>query len=162
MTVVGGCDHPAGRRDTLPVVRRVLTPGWLVLHVLAVLAVAVMLWLAGWQLVRGMDGNSISWGYALQWPVFAGFAVFVWIREVRRTVRPEATDVDTSPNAPSPESADAPYTGQPQFRRPVITRRVPAHTAPAVEEDDPEVAAYNRYLAWLNANPGARPGDFPG
>ena len=44
------------------------------------------------------------------------------------------------------------------IRRPV---RV---TVPAGENEktDPELAAYNDYLAWLAAHPAARPGDYPG
>ena len=30
------------------------------------------------------------------------------------------------------------------------------------DSDDPQLAAYNRYLAWLNANPHANPADYPG
>ena len=32
----------------------------------------------------------------------------------------------------------------------------------SAEDEDPELAAYNRYLAWLNAHPGASPRDYPG
>jgi hypothetical protein len=40
--------------------------------------------------------------------------------------------------------------------------RVPARPRAAADEDDPELAAYNDYLAWLATHPGARPGDYPG
>lgn len=123
--------------------RRLLTPGWLACHALLVAAVVTMLWLAGWQWSRATGGNALSWGYALQWPTFAGFAVFVWAREVRRVLR----------KAPPPAPA-------PQERRPVVTRPPDDHWRRAPE--DGELAAYNRYLAWLSANPGARPVDYPG
>jgi hypothetical protein len=32
--------------------------------------------------------------------------------------------------------------------------------APAAAEDDAQTRAYNQYLAWLNAHPDARPGDY--
>ena len=49
---------------------------------------------------------------------------------------------------------DAPVT----VRRPV---RVPVKLV-AAAEDDPELVAYNDYLSWLAAHPGARPSDYPG
>jgi hypothetical protein len=44
-------------------------------------------------------------------------------------------------------------------RRPV---RVPVVSAAPADDDDPELAAYNDYLGWLAAHPGARPSDYPG
>jgi DNA-binding transcriptional regulator of glucitol operon len=129
--------------------RRLLTPGWLACHVLAVGLVVGMLAMAGWQLSRATGGNVLSWGYTFQWPVFAGFVAFVWAREVRRVLRSKAA----APAAPPPP---------PPTRRPVVTRH-PARAAARPEDpDDPALAAYNRYLAWLSANPGARPVDYPG
>jgi hypothetical protein len=136
--------------------RRLLTPGWVACHVLMVVLTIGMLGLAGWQLTRATGGNMLSWGYTLQWPVFAGFVVFIWAREVRRTLRREPADA-ALPAPVSPASAPLPAAPAAAARRPVITRRAPTQHA-----DDPELAAYNRYLAWLNANPGARPADFPG
>lgn len=144
--------------------RRLLTPGWLVVHALALLAVVSMLGLAVWQYSRAQGGNAISWGYLFQWPAFAAFAAFVWWREVRRVLRgdpeePEPIRAGTIASA-APASAQTESAPQPVRRRPVVTRR-PA-TVPAGDEDDPQLAAYNEYLAWLSANPGARPSDYPG
>jgi DNA-binding transcriptional regulator of glucitol operon len=125
--------------------RRLLTPRWIAWHVLMVVLVAGMLALAAWQLSRAAGGNMLSWGYTAQWPIFAGFVVFIWAREVRRVWR-------------GPEPAPPPPAITAGARRPVVTRRV-ATPDPA---DDPELTAYNRYLAWLNANPTARPADYPG
>lgn len=124
--------------------RQLLRPGWLACHALLVAAVVTMLWLGWWQLSRATAGNALSWGYALQWPTFAGFAVFVWAREVRRVVsEPRRPELVSEP------------------RRPVITRP-PDDQLHQPDTDDADLAAYNRYLAWLSANPGARPVDYPG
>lgn len=130
--------------------RRLLTPGWLAWHALMVVAVAAMLALGAWQFSRATAGNTLSWGYTLQWPVFAGFTVFIWAREVRRVLRGEAD--------PPPTAAD------PGVRDPVVTRSGASGPAESAydDSDDPELAAYNRYLAWLAAHPGARPVDYPG
>ena len=130
------------------------TPAWIARHVLALVLTAGCLGLGWWQFSRAQSGNAISWGYMFQWPAFAGFVIFLWWREVQLARRkpgaePRATDAPPA----EPRLPGTPVT----VGRPV---RVAVRATP--DADDPELAAYNAYLAWLNANPGARPGDYPG
>lgn len=134
--------------------RRLWTPAWILRHVLTVVLVIGFLGLGWWQISRAASGNALSWAYAFEWPVFAGFVVFIWFREVRHTLAPPPGDPTGDPSQRA--AADPPPAGG--FRRPV--RFQPA-AAPAAD-DDSELAAYNRYLSWLNDNPGARPADYPG
>jgi hypothetical protein len=89
------------------------------------------------DLRQAAHGNALSYGYAVEWPVFAGFVAFVWQREFRR------------------ERGTRPDPVQPPLRS---TR--PARPPGPDDADDPRLAAYNRYLAWLAANPDARPADY--
>ncbi|MEU6077525.1 hypothetical protein [Micromonospora sp. NPDC047074] len=141
--------------------KRLWTPAWIARHVALVVLVSVFLGLGWWQLSRAADGNSISWGYAVEWPIFAGFVVFVWWREVRHALRPPADAAEEAPAAAGTRAADAPAADatRPVVRRPVRAARV---TAPADAGGDADLAAYNHYLQWLNDNPGAKPGDYPG
>lgn len=148
---------------TLDAMRWLWTPAWIARHVAMVVLVVGFLGLGWWQVSRATAGNSISWGYAVEWPVFAGFVVYVWWREVRLARRRTAAAVEPPADpadAPVDEAAPTVTTGsRPAVRRPVRVARVPAGgEAP----DDSDLAAYNDYLSWLNANPGARPGDYPG
>jgi DNA-binding transcriptional regulator of glucitol operon len=112
-------------------VRRVLTPKWLAWHVLAAVLAVACLRLGLWQWHRAhATGSMQSMGYALQWPVFALFGLFFWWRTVRDAIRPRT-------------AAPAPARSRP---RPVSVAPLP----PVTDEDDPELAAYNRYLTELN------------
>ncbi|MFJ6198635.1 hypothetical protein [Micromonospora sp. NPDC092111] len=140
--------------------KRLWTRAWIARHVAMVVLVAGFLALGWWQISRAASGNTLSWAYAVEWPIFAGFVVFVWWREVRHTLRgPEAAGPERA-DPPDGVVAAAPSPGTPAVRRPVRVARVPA--APPAGSDDADLAAYNHYLTWLNANPGARPGDYPG
>jgi hypothetical protein len=130
--------------------RRLLTPAWLVRHGLAAALVVAFLGLGWWQISRAASGNALSWAYAIEWPVFAGFVVFLWWREVRRTLRPDAR----------PRPARKPSSPTAGIRRPVVPARRTEEGRPGYA--DSELAAYNDFLAWLNANPNARPSDYPG
>jgi hypothetical protein len=72
--------------------RAVLRPRWLAWHAFAVLAFAGMMWLGDWQLHRALAGNELSWAYTFEWPLFAIFGVYFWVKSLRDELRlaPEA------------------------------------------------------------------------
>jgi hypothetical protein len=125
------------------------TPAWIARHVAALVLTAGFLGLGWWQYTRAAEGNALSWGYAFQWPVFAAFVVFLWVREVQHERR-----ADRPAEPAPPDDPDAPV----RIGRPVRVAGRPT----AADPEDPEVAAYNEYLAWMAAHPGAAPGDYPG
>jgi DNA-binding transcriptional regulator of glucitol operon len=125
------------------------TPAWLIRHTVAAVLVLGFLGLGWWQIGRAASGNLLSYAYAVEWPVFAGFVVFVWWKEVRRAQAARAA----SPGHSGTTSPDA--------EAPPLRSSRPARSGPGYDDgDDPQLAAYNRYLAWLSANPTARPADY--
>ncbi|MCW2136333.1 hypothetical protein [Actinoplanes cyaneus] len=133
------------------------TPAWVARHLLALVLTAGCLGLGWWQFSRATGGNSLSWGYMFEWPVFAGFVVFIWIREIqlfRRRSAPGADESGQEPVAEPVRDPQAPVT----LGRPVRVAAAPA--AAGSTGTDPELDAYNDYLAWLAEHPGARPADY--
>lgn len=115
--------------------RVLFRPKWLAWHAFALVATYVMLRLGLWQWHRAHATHSAqNMGYALQWPAFAIFGLVVWWRVCRDAVRPpeeKTAEPDAKPvRRPAPEPAAA--------------------VVPVTDEEDPELAAYNRYLARLN------------
>jgi DNA-binding transcriptional regulator of glucitol operon len=137
---------------TLETVRRfLLSPRWLLGHVLVIAAAVAFLWLGRWQWDRAhaADGGAQNVGYALQWPLFALFVIFGWWRVLRLEAGKLAGGKLVAGSAPelaaAPDTPAAPV--DPSRRRTVVRRYQP----PAVDEDaDPELAAYNRHLAELH------------
>jgi DNA-binding transcriptional regulator of glucitol operon len=115
--------------------------------------VTAFLALGWWQIGRARGGNALSFGYAFEWPLFAGFVVFVWVKEIRAELRRD------EPPAPAPvvEVPDE-LAGQPGY---VPFRATPARSGRGADDGDPDLVAYNRYLEWLAANPGRRPNEYP-
>jgi DNA-binding transcriptional regulator of glucitol operon len=131
-------------------VRVLFRPGWVIRHVVVMILVVSFLALGWWQVTRAVAGNLLSYAYAVEWPVFAGFAIFVWVKEMRRALA---------------DAGEAPITDEatPRPRRPGAAPATSAHVGAAYDDsDDPDLAAYNRYLAWLAANPDRSRADYPG
>jgi hypothetical protein len=109
------------------VYRRVLTVKWVLLHLLVV-ALFVGTFFAGyWQLSKAEGGGgAVNWSYAVQWPLYGFMGVWFYSRMLR-------TELTRDPDADDPGNAVVLY------QRPRIDTT-----------GDPELAAYNAYLAELN------------
>lgn len=91
--------------------------------------------LAWWQWTRfeSASGDFQNLGYALQWPMFAGFVVYAYYKFVRYEDAP-----------PEPKKRD-------------VLTEIPADLLPerpraantSVDDDDPALREYNAYLAAL-------------
>jgi hypothetical protein len=126
-----------GTRESSPW-RLLVTPRWLGWHVFVILSVVGMGWLGDWQLRRAESGNSLSWAYTFEWPLFAIFAVVFWVKTIRDEVHP--------PAEAEPRDAFAPPGGMPT-PPPGVPRAVGGGEGSA--DDDEDLAPYKAYLARL-------------
>jgi hypothetical protein len=111
------------------VVRVLLSPRWLLRHVLLVVALITCFLFGRWQLGRAVDRHSVlNWSYAIEWALFALFALVCWAWYLRDDLRGGAA-------ARAEEPAPPVY--------------LPT-AVPVTDDEDPELAAYNRYLASLH------------
>ncbi len=124
-----------------------LSPRWLVRHAVAVALVVAFLLLGWWQLREAAAGGTArNVAYALEWPLFASFVVFLWWRTLRAELRGRA-EVDSPGPAPAPRDDAGPATAG----RTVPVRRWSRPDSPPVTEPDQALVDYNRYLAQLDA-----------
>lgn len=138
------------RAGTVDAVRRLLSPGWVTLHIVVALATVAMLWLGYWQWTGGFGQHTArNTGYALQWWVFAVFAVYFWIKLMRDSMRG---------GLPPAASARSPLGGlrRPAVPAPAGIREYRPAVAPVVA-DDSDLGRYNAYLASLDAGPAVPP-----
>jgi DNA-binding transcriptional regulator of glucitol operon len=104
----------------------------LLLH-LALVAAASLCLLAGWwQVNRAMSGNLLSYGYAIEWPVFAVIAGFFWWQLIHEHPKDAALQRSQPRSAP----LGAGTSHKPERRR---------------EEESPQLQAYNDDLSALAA-----------
>lgn len=133
-------DGPRGSRW-----RFLVTPKWLAWHVIVAAAVYGMIVLGDWQLHRALGGNTLSWAYTFEWPFFAILAVLFWLKTIRDELHPPAADGAAGQQVQLPAGA---RTGAVALD---AGGQDPGGGAdPAATEEDPELAAYNAYLARLH------------
>jgi DNA-binding transcriptional regulator of glucitol operon len=126
------------------VLRLVLSPRWIVWHLLTLGAMVACGFLAAWQWQRAGSamGSAVNVGYGLQWPVFAVFFGVVWWRMLRI----EIAQLPATPDTPASRTAASAPAGPSPF----VYR--PGRVRPVTDADDPELAEYNRMLAALGDN----------
>ena len=114
--------------------RRLLTPRWVLLHLLVV-ALFVGTWFAAyWQFAKAEGGGgAVNWSYTIQWPLYGFMGLWFYLRMVR-------TELNRDPDEDEPG------------------REVVLYQRPRIDTTgDPELAAYNAYLAELNERALGRP-----
>ena len=112
-----------------------MSPAWfsrraVLLHLTALVVVPGCLALGWWQLHRALSGNTLSWAYSVEWPFFAAYGVYMWWKLVHEQPAVVSSKAPNGAKPLSPGGADPHKEGD--------------------EEEDEELAAYNRYLARLN------------
>jgi DNA-binding transcriptional regulator of glucitol operon len=106
---------------------RLLTPKWLLLHLLVAALFVATFFLGYWQLTKAeAGGGAVNWSYALQWPLYGFMGLWFYLRMVRLELHRDPDE-------------DEPGTDVVLYQRPRIDT-----------SGDPELAAYNAYLAELN------------
>ena len=101
-------------------------------HAIVVVLLVAFGLLAYWQAVRAGEGNLRSYAYAVEWPIFGAFVVYVWWKTIKDELHP---DQRPKPVLPKPGRKRSGVTSTPDQ---------------IDDSNDPELAAYNRYLAELN------------
>ena len=129
-------------------VRGLLAPRWLLVHLLALVAVFACFRLGWWQWDRSQEssGTLQNLGYALQWPLFGLFIPFMYWRMWQLDKERRATQA----------AADQPVAVEEASVTEARSRRSPTEwrkAAPGQQMDD-AMAQYNSYLAALSARDG--------
>lgn len=112
-----------------------LSPRWLGWHALLLVSLVALGRIGWWQWETARDeGDWQNYGYAVQWWLFGAFAVFLWVKVVLDELDPQRVAERERP-VPLPQPDRRPQAAAP--------------SAVVDDDDDPELAEYNRRLAQL-------------
>lgn len=115
---------------------RIFGPKRLLCHLGVLVVFLVCLRLGWWQWDRSQirGGAAQNLAYTVLWPVFGGYAIYVWVRLLRMELH----------GAQPRQGSGDPVLGRPDGGSRPGTELMP-YVAP-----DPELVAYNAYLTELN------------
>ncbi|MGF7233966.1 MAG: hypothetical protein ACQSGP_03265 [Frankia sp.] len=147
--------------------RILLSPSWWLRHVLMIVLVGLFLRLGWWQFQKGRSRSDLqNLFYGIEWPFFAGCVIFGWCRMIMDELgwsRPEEADPSSVDPAGTPVGVmggrGAGATGGLDRLEGSASGEMPGDLDEDVDdEEDIELAEYNRYLAALAARDDQRSG----
>jgi hypothetical protein len=139
------------------------------MHVTILVLLPAFAWLTWWQLGRALGGNTLSWAYTFEWPLFACYAIYVWWQLIhdqttavtRRVLSSSIAEGASEDNHNQPGwalsggrtknvaiAASSAVDGEIGARRERFASQTPEEAA--------ELGEYNRYLAELDDDSGSR------
>jgi DNA-binding transcriptional regulator of glucitol operon len=156
---------------------RLLTVRWVLLHLLVLALFVATFFLGNWQLGKAEGGGgAVNWSYALQWPLYGFMGLGFYLRMLKDELNRDPADDDGHHAVPAEGGGGAVnwsyalqwplygFMGLGFYLRMLKDElnRDPADDEPGNSvvlyqrpridtTGDPELAAYNAYLAELNA-----------
>jgi hypothetical protein len=126
----------------------------ILLHLLVLVLIPTFAALCDWQVHRALSGNELSWAYVFEWPFFGVYALYMWWRFIHEPpaqagTQPHSDAAGGGEPVPANGRSDAFEQGISASEAASETPR--SSSAPSSDEVDDELAAYNRYLAQLDA-----------
>ncbi len=116
-------------------------------HLTAAVVVPACIALCWWQVTRALSGNTLSWAYVFEWPIFGGYAVYMWWKLIHepspgdRSEGPQTSSMAVTRNDDPETDHQAHGEGDAHDDR-----------GGGAAGEDEELASYNRYLAALHAS----------
>ncbi len=137
-----------------------VSPRWLAWHAFAIVSGLGMLALGYWQYRRAESGNTLSWAYTFEWPIFTVFVLVFWIKTIIDERRQQGGTAGRKASVAGLDG-DADAVALPRAAHTAAstgggTGADPGEPGALYYQDDPELAAYNAYLAGLNKKRRAR------
>ena len=128
--------------------RKLFTVRWMSFHLLVVGCTVLFAILGHWQWDVGgtTRGTLRNFAYGMEWWIFGIILLVCWARLIHQE--------RSGAGAAAQEKADARRAKAPRYRLPA-----PQVTARVDEDEDPEMAAYNRYLQALHRGEQLSQGD---
>ena len=128
------------------------------MHLAALVVVPGCIALAWWQVSRALGGNALSWVYSVEWPFFAGYALYMWWKLLhedpgrrprdRRGARPGGEPLV----AGAPAAAPGPGPASSGDGAPASAAGAAVAAAGDPEAGDDDLDRYNRYLEALHTS----------
>lgn len=130
----------------------------LLLHLTLAIVAPGCLAAGWWMFTRARHGDPVAWIYTVEWPFFACYAVYMWWKllhddpTARRAAMSGPAAVVRRPLAMARggRSSASGVAATATEAEATAQDSPPAITFDPYDESDPELAAYNRYLASLH------------
>ena len=133
------------------------------MHTTLVALLPIFALLTSWQLGRALSGNTLSWAYTFEWPLFAGYAIYIWWQLIHDQHAPGSRPAEGPGATVTADAVDrGPGWALSGGRRKNVAIAASApideesggrgeRFRPQTAEEAVQLAEYNRYLAELHA-----------
>jgi hypothetical protein len=140
------------------------------MHVTLLILLPAFAWLTYWQLGRALGGNTLSWAYTFEWPLFGIYAIYMWWQLIHDqptavTRRMQLLHPQLSDGDPVPEYKHPGWALSGGWKKSVaiaadsaVDESAPHHErfAEQTPEEAAALAEYNRYLAQISDDNAAK------